>query len=155
MDLKSSSFNDGGRIPDQYVMEAIGGRNVSFSFAWENAPVEAKSFALSIIDPHPVADNWIHWLVINIPSNSKEIAEGASGKNMPDESTELQNSYGGMGYGGPQPPTGSGLHPYVCTVYALSVDKLNLSSSVSLSDFTKSLEGKILAQGSIIGKYGR
>lgn len=155
MELKSSSFNDGERIPDQYVMKAIGGRNISLDFEWRNAPAGTKSFAVSIIDPHPVANNWIHWLVINIPVSISRIPEGASGAKMPEGSVELQNSYGDIGYGGPQPPTGSGIHPYVCTVYALNVDKLDLSSNVSLSDFTKSLEGKILAQATIKGNYGR
>ena len=155
MELKSSAFNNGGRIPDQYVMKAIGGQNISLGFEWSNAPAETKSFTFSIIDPHPVANNWIHWFVINIPSSTNSIAEGASGKNMPPGSMELKNSYGSIGYGGPQPPAGSGDHPYVCTVYALSVDKLNLGVNVSLSDFKKSLEGKIIGQSTITGNYGR
>ncbi len=155
MELKSSAFNDGGKISTQYIMKEIGGENTSLAFEWSNAPAETKSFAFSIVDPHPVASNWVHWFVINIPAGTNSIAEGASGKNMPAGSTELNNSYGSVGYGGPQPPAGSGDHPYVCTAYALSVDKLDMETNVSLSDFKKALEGKILAQATITGNYGR
>lgn len=155
MELKSSAFNDGEKIPDQYIMKAIGGQNTSLAFEWSNAPAEIKSFAFSIIDPHPVANNWVHWFVINIPAGTNSIAEGASGKNMPAGSMELNNSYGSVGYGGPQPPAGSGDHPYVCTIYALSIDKLDLGTNVSLSDFKKALEDKILAEATITGNYGR
>lgn len=155
MKLTSPAFKEGERIPDKYVMQAIGGQNMSFPFEWENTPIETKSFALSIVDPHPVANNWVHWLAFNIPADSRSLPEGASINNMPGGSVELQNSYGSIGYGGPQPPKGSGLHPYVCALYALNVGKLDLDPKVSLSEFRKSLEGKILAKATIEGKYGK
>lgn len=155
MELKSAAFADEGRIPDKYIMKAIGGQNTSLPFDWGNVPAGTKSFAFSIIDPHPVADNWIHWIVINISADAGSFAEGASGKNMPAGIAELKNSYGDIGYGGPQPPVGSGDHPYVCTLYALNTDKLNLSTDVSLSDFKNAMADKILAEASITGKYGR
>lgn len=155
MEIKSSAFVEGGKAPDRYVMKAIGGMNVSLPFKWENAPEGTKSFAFSIIDPHPVAKNWVHWLAIDIPALAKELKEGASGRAMPPGAKELENSYGEAGYGGPQPPKGTGDHPYVCTVYALNVEKLGLPAETSLAAFKKALEGKVLAQASITGKYGR
>jgi len=68
---------------------------------------------------------------------------------------ELQNSFAETGYGGPQPPRGSGDHPYVFTLYALSVEKLDLGGNTSLAAFKKALEGKILGSATITGKYGR
>ena len=65
-----------------------------------------KSFALSMVDPHPVAQNWVHWLVISIPADVISFEEGASGKKLPPGSVELKNSSGDIGYGGPQPPKG-------------------------------------------------
>lgn len=155
MKLTSSSFKDGERIPDLFVMKDIGGENISLGFEWSNAPADTKSFAFSIIDPHPVANNWVHWLVVNIPASSTSIAEGASLRNMTLGCVELINSYGKSGYGGPQPPEGSGEHPYVCTVFALSVVKYNFKSNPTLADFKMALEGNILDQASITGKYGR
>ncbi len=155
MEISSTAFKDGGKIPIQYVMPGAGGKNISAPLAWRNAPSGTKSFALSMVDPHPVARNWVHWLVINIPAGASSIEEGASKRKVPYGSVELKNSFGDIGYGGPQPPKGTGDHPYVFTLYALSVEKLDLGTSVSLSTFKNALEGKILGSATITGKYGR
>jgi Raf kinase inhibitor-like YbhB/YbcL family protein len=155
MEISSAAFKDGDKIPIQYVMPGAGGKNTSVPLLWKNAPSGTKSFALSMVDPHPVAQNWVHWFVINIPANVTSLEEGASKIKMPRGSTELKNSFGDVGYGGPQPPKGTGDHPYVFTLYALSVEKLDLGVNTSLSVFKKALEGKILGSATITGKYGR
>jgi Raf kinase inhibitor-like YbhB/YbcL family protein len=155
MEILSAVFKDGEKIPIQYVMPGAGGKNISIPLSWKNVPSGTKSFALSLVDPHPVAQNWVHWLVINIPANVMSLEEGASRKKMPRESIELKNSFGDIGYGGPQPPKGTGDHPYVFTLYALSEDKLDLGTNTSLPAFKKALEGKILGSVTITGKYGR
>ena len=155
MEITSSAFKDEGKIPIQYVMVPAGGKNLSIPLAWKNAPPETKSFALSIVDPHPVAQNWVHWFVINLPASTASLAEGASRKSMPAGAVELKNSFGNAGYGGPQPPKGSGEHPYVVTLYALNVEKLELGVSVSLPAFKKALEGKVIQSAMITGKYER
>jgi Raf kinase inhibitor-like YbhB/YbcL family protein len=155
MEVSSAAFKDGERIPIQYVMPGAGGNNISIPLAWKNIPVGTKSFCLSIVDPHPVAQNWVHWLVINIPTQVTSIEEGASKKKMPRGSIELKNSWGEIGYGGPQPPKGTGDHPYVVTLYALNVEKLDLGVNTSLSAFKKAIEGKVIGSASITGKYGR
>jgi Raf kinase inhibitor-like YbhB/YbcL family protein len=155
MEISSTAFKDGGRIPIQYVMPGAGGKNISIPLAWRNIPPATKSFALSMIDPHPVAQNWVHWLVINIPPQATSLEEGASSKKMPQGSVELKNSFGDIGYGGPQPPKGTGDHPYVTTLYALNVEKLDLAASTSLSAFKKAIEGKVMGSASITGMFGR
>ncbi len=155
MEITSSAFKDGERIPVPYVMPGAGGKNISIPLSWKNAPEETKSFCLSMVDPHPVAQNWVHWLVINIPSQVNSLEEGASKKKMPKGSLELKNSWGNLGYGGPQPPKGTGDHPYVITLYALNVEKLDLGTNTSLSAFKKAIEGKVIVQASITGKFGR
>jgi Raf kinase inhibitor-like YbhB/YbcL family protein len=102
-----------------------------------------------------VARNWVHWLVINLPAAAASLEEGASGKKMPPGAVELKSSFGDLGYGGPQPPRGTGDHPYVVTLYALNVAKLDLPVNTSLAAFQKALEGKVVAQAVITGYYGR
>lgn len=156
MTLASSAYEEGKPIPTKYAYGGVtGGRNISVPFAWRGAPAEAKSFALSIVDPHPVAKNWIHWLVINIPPNTAAVPEDASGKRMPEGSLELYNSYGTLGYGGPEPPKGSGRHPYVATLYALDVARLDLTLNTTLSAFERSVEGHVLASAKSTGTYER
>lgn len=154
MEISSSAFKEGEKIPIKYVMPGAGGKNVSLPLSWKSIPAGTKSFALSMVDPHPVAQNWVHWLVINITSNMTSLEEGASRKKMPLGSLELKNSFGDIGYGGPQPPKGTGDHPYVITIYALNVEKLNLGANTTLSGFKKAIEGKVLGSATITGKYG-
>ncbi|MDH4225750.1 MAG: YbhB/YbcL family Raf kinase inhibitor-like protein [Deltaproteobacteria bacterium] len=155
MELQSADFKDGGNIPLAFVMTAIGGKNISPGFSWKNSPPGTKSFAFSMVDPHPVAHNWVHWLVVNIPPEVPSLPRGASGKAVPSPGKELENSFGFAGYGGPQPPAGSGDHPYVCIVYALSVDKLTLPAKTSLGAFNHALEGVVLAKAQTTGHYTR
>jgi len=155
MEISSPAFQDMGRIPLKHVMPGIGGQNASLPLSWKNAPPGTKSFALSVVDMHPAAREWVHWLVINIPANVNSLPEGASGKSMPKGAFEMANSFGGLGYGGPQPPKGTGDHSYVVALYALNTDRLPQNFNTSLSDFKKSLVKKVITAVTITGKYGR
>ena len=156
MHISSSAFQDNKPIPTKYAHQGVsGGKNISIPLSWGGVPPETKSLALSIVDPHPIANNWVHWFIINIPKIVTSLAEGATGKTMPAGCKELYNTYGELGYGGPQPPKGSGPHPYEIIIYALNVEKLDLSANTSLSAFQKALEGKIIASAKITGIYER
>jgi len=155
MKLTSTAFTDGGKIPVPYVMPGAGGKNQSLPLNWTDAPAGAKSFALSMVDPHPVARNWVHWLVVNLPGDVRSLEEGASGSKMPPGALELTNSFGDPGYGGPQPPRGTGDHPYVVTIYALNAPQLDLGRKTTLAAFQQALKGKVLASASITGYFGR
>jgi len=155
LELSSPAFRDGGTIPQEHVMTAIGGKNISPPLEWRNSPEKTESFALSIVDHAPVAKRWVHWLVINIPAATSSLEAGASGGSMPEGSLELRSSYGTIGYGGPQPPAGTGQHPYVITLYALDARSIDLSQDANLSAFKETLEGHVLEKAEITGHYGR
>ncbi len=153
--LTGLSYKDKESIPMKYVHKnVVGGQNVSAGFSWSDPPVNTKSFAFSIIDPHPVAKNWVHWFLINIPFRERKIVEGASRTNsLPAGSKELMNSYSQVGYGGPAPPKGSGSHPYVATIYALNVESLDLGVDTTLSQFERAIEGKVIAEATMTGYF--
>jgi Raf kinase inhibitor-like YbhB/YbcL family protein len=155
MQIISSAFADGGKIPLLYVMPDAGGQNVSVPLIWSGAPAGTQSFALAMVDPHPVARNWVHRLVVDLPQDSTSIPEGASIHKMPPGTQELKNSFGETGYGGPQPPGGSGDHPYVFTLYALSAPQVEAGKGAGLAAFKQALEGKILATATLTGYFGR
>lgn len=150
MEISSSAFKHKGGIPDKYAKGSF-----SIPLSWKNVPGGTQSLALSIVDIHPVAQNWVHWLVINIPQQVTSLEEGVSKKKMPPGAMELKNSWGHIGYGGPEPPPGSGEHSYVITIYALNMEKLDLKPNTSLSKFEKTLKGKVLGSASITGMYSR
>ncbi len=153
MQLTTQAFKDQGQIPIQYTMPGAGGQNISVPLQWSGVPSDAKSLALSMIDPHPIANNWIHWLVVNIPAETTALPEGASRQNMPQGAKELQNSFGDQGYGGPQPPKGTGEHPYVFTIYALNTPSLDLEPDASLQELQQAIQGKVLDQAQVTGNF--
>lgn len=151
----TSSFNLGDTIPLKYVCSKIsGGNNISIPIQWADVPIETKSFAVLMYDPHPVAKNFVHWAVVNITNTVSQLQEGASlTANMPTGSIELKNSSGSAGYIGPCPPVGTGKHEYKIIVYALNVDNLNLSGFVPFSQFQSAINGKVLAQTELSGYF--
>lgn len=154
--VTSPGFNNGERLPAKYANIGVaGGQNLSPPLVWEGAPEGTGSFAVACIDIHPVANNFVHWLVINIPANITSLSEGASSRNMPAGSVELRTTYGVSAYGGGRPPAGTGEHDYVFTVYSLSVDDLGLSASATYTDFQKAATGRVLDSVSITGKFSQ
>lgn len=139
MELKSNSFEDNGFLPSKFAKSNVG-ENISPQLSWAEEPPETKSFALSLIDKS--ANDFIHWEVINIPGDIHFIEENASGNlSLPGDAAELPNSFGGIGYAGPKPPTGTGPHKYVFTLYAISKEKIEPFSDGPL-DFL--IKGKVL-----------
>jgi Raf kinase inhibitor-like YbhB/YbcL family protein len=151
MTLTSSAFADGGRIPDKYTQIDHTGENISPPFTW-SVPSGTLSFALSMVDHHPVANNFVHWLVINIPAAVTSLAENDS-VSMPAGAVQLNNSLGEPFYYGPYPPQLTGLHPYVITVYALNVASLGLLPNTSLAEFEAAIQGKVVDSASMTGYF--
>lgn len=68
---------------------------------------------------------------------------------------ELRNTFGSIGYGGPQPPVGTGAHPYVATLYALDIDRLNVETGASIERVLQEIDGHVLASETCTGRFGR
>jgi Raf kinase inhibitor-like YbhB/YbcL family protein len=144
-------------IPSRFAMKGVsGGRNVSIPYSWNAAPEGTKSFALTLVDQAPVASKWVHWMVIDIAPSAARLPEGASGTEMmPTGAKELRNSFGSVGYGGPQPPAGTGAHPYVATLYALDTPALDLPADATLEQFSQAIAGHVVASQTCTGRFGR
>ena len=157
MIIDSASYPDNTDIPVKYARALVkGGKNISPQFSWMDVPAGIKSFALAMVDHHPIASNWVHWIVINIPANCNMIQEGVSNTSkMPWRSVELINTFGTKGYGGPQPPVGSGKHYYDTTIYALDIEKIDLVGRVSESELLINIKSHIIDKAVIRGLLGR
>ncbi len=157
--LTSESFQEGAVLSTKFAMEGVaGGRNLSPELSWSSPPAGTKGFALTCIDAHPEARKWVHWMAF-LPADCLSLPEGASINAMPKGAAEFGNSFRRVGWGGPMPPPGSGIHKYVFTVYALDVEPPSLfkASSGTLAEerFLKGLEGHILGKASITGIFVR
>ena len=142
MSLTSSSFPGGGDIPQRHGKKVD---NVSPQLSWTGAPKEARSFALAMVDTHPVAEGYVHWLVVDIDAATTSLPEAAADGAMPAGSRELKP------YAGPFPP--SGTHEYELTLYALDAKTLPLPPNVPLDEFEARIEDRTLATARIVGQF--
>lgn len=157
MEVTSTSYDAGGVMPARHATRGVsGGENVSVQLAWRDAPTSARSFVIATIDQHPIAHGWVHWLVADVPGGVSAIPEGASGTAaMPAGALELTSGYGRPGWGGPQPPPGTGMHDYVTTLYALDIPRLGLQPSARWEDVRRAMEGHVLDTAVLTGRFGR
>lgn len=156
--LVSPAFHSGAAIPERFALHAHGSGvpETSVPYEWSGVPAGTRSFALSLVDHAPVAHEWVHWLVTDLPAEATRLPEGASRSSaMPSGARELVNSFGMVGYGGPMPPPGSGAHPYEATIYALDVSALDLPDHTSLAQFQSAIAGHVLGQASYTGTFER
>jgi Raf kinase inhibitor-like YbhB/YbcL family protein len=142
MVLGSSAFEEAQEIPQKHGKKIA---NLSPQLSWNGAPEATRSFALSMVDRHPVAGNYLHWLVVDIAAGVTSLMEGASGAAMPAGSREVKP------YAGPFPP--SGTHDYEFTLYALATDRLELPKKVSLAAFLTAVEPQTLAAATLVGRF--
>lgn len=145
MKLSSTAFKEGANIPRKYTCD---GENVSPPLAWEGAPLQAKSTALIMDDPDAPSGNFVHWVVFDIPPAFSELREGVQGVGAPGS-----NSYRKIVYNGPCPPPGPA-HRYFFKVYALD-QLLKLRPGATKADVERAMQGHILEQAQLVGKYGR
>jgi Raf kinase inhibitor-like YbhB/YbcL family protein len=151
--LSSTAFRNNGAIPLKYT-RAEGGQDVSPPLQWSNPPAGTRSFVITCIDLD--AQNFVHWVVYDIPANLSGLPENVPKQPQPQvngaQVKQGENNFGGVGYGGPEPPQGE-THRYRFTVYALSVDTLNLPAGANLQQVTQAMEGKILATATLTGTF--
>lgn len=152
MDIKitSSAFEEGGLIPPKYTCD---GADISPPLQWDAVPEGTKSIALISDDPDAPVGTWVHWVLYNLPPDTKELAENIPpDESLPNGSKQGITDFRRIGYGGPCPP--SGTHRYLFKIYALDT-MLDLPPRAGKSDLVGAMEGHILAQGQLMGKYKR
>lgn len=151
LSLSSVAFQDGEAIPIKYT---CGGQDISLPLIWSEPPRETQSFALIMDDPDAPVGVFTHWVLFNIPSDSRELPEGVPTQaELPSGALQGKNDFGRIGYGGPCPPPGRP-HRYQFTLYALD-QPLDLKAGVSKKQLLGAMQGHILAQGQLTGTYQR
>jgi Raf kinase inhibitor-like YbhB/YbcL family protein len=150
MEISSTAFAHEGMIPEKYTCD---GPDISPPLAWRGIPEGTASLALICDDPDAPVGTWVHWVVYDMPPDLAGLDEDLP----PDETLENGARQGltdfrRTGYGGPCPPGGT--HRYFFKLYAL--DKvLNLEPGKTKEQLLEAMEGHILAESRLMGKYKR
>lgn len=150
MELKSSAFPPGGVIPAKYTCD---GSDSSPPVSWADVPAGTQSLALIADDPDAPGGTWVHWVAWNIPPNTSVLQEDVPKRDsLSNGMQQGTTDFRSIGYGGPCPP--SGTHRYFFKLYALKTT-LNLPPSTTKKELEKAMQGHILKQAELMGKYAR
>jgi Raf kinase inhibitor-like YbhB/YbcL family protein len=164
MKLGSPVIPEDGMIPAKYTCDGL---DRSPPLEWSGVPGSARSLALICDDPDAPLGTWSHWVVTELPPEVTSLAEGISpeetvnlapgdGARAAGQGTALvrqgKNDFGNIGYGGPCPP--SGTHRYLFRLYALDT-RLELGARATRRDLLEAIQGHILAEGRLTGRYHR
>ncbi|MBX4210911.1 YbhB/YbcL family Raf kinase inhibitor-like protein [Candidatus Parcubacteria bacterium] len=144
LSVTSSAFGNDRIMSAVYTCD---GKNINPPLSISNIPAGTKSLALIVEDPDAPLRVWDHWVRYNIPANTTVIKEGQE-----PEGSAGSGTAGNKTYSGPCPP--SGTHHYHFKVFALS-DNLTLAEGATKDQVLTAMQGKILAQGELVGLYSR
>ena len=149
MQLVCEAFLNEGEIPEVYTCD---GDNIHPPLKILGVPEGARSLVLVMDDPDVPKTlrpdgMFDHWLVWNIPPETTFIPEGEEPQGVVGNNTR-----GNRGYTGPCPPDRE--HRYFFKLYALD-RKLDLPQSSSKQELEESMQGAILAECSLMGRYNR
>jgi len=148
MQLKTSAFQNRGRIPDNYTGV---GEDVSPPLEWTNVPEGTRSFAVICHDPDaplvlPGSYGFVHWVLYNIPGSVTSLPEGTQ------DYTKGVNDMKNHGYNGPNPPQGHGVHHYFWWLLALNTE-LNLEAGLTQWQLLERIEPYLIGMNRIVGIF--
>lgn len=138
-----SVFNEGEKIPSKYTCDGI---NVNPPLEFIDVPKNAKSLVLIVDDPDSPSKIFTHWILWNIPSDTKGIKENS----VPKEAREGTNDFGNIGYGGPCPHIGE--HRYRFRLFALN-DTIETPIGSGKNQIEAAIKRYIIDKAIIIGLY--
>lgn len=149
--LESPAFDAGGNIPVRLTCD---GEDVSPVLRWDGAPAGTRSYSLVTEDPDAPGGTFTHWVLYDLPENSRELPANLPQENqLPNGARQGRNSFGKIGYGGPCPPPGPA-HRYFFRLYALDA-KLALAPGATGEALDRAMQGHVLAQAELMGRYKR
>lgn len=153
--ISSTAFSHNEPIPRRHTGE---GEDVSPALAWSGIPEGTMELALIMDDPDaPRPEPWVHWVIFKLPPTLTGLPEGVATTptlSEPGGALQGQNSWPTVGYRGPMPPPGHGLHHYHFKLYALDT-ALDVQPGLDKKQLLAQMKGHILAEGELIGTYKR
>jgi len=156
--ISTDAFETDGPIPAEYTGE---GKDVSPALQFSGVPRGTRSLAIICDDPDaPSPQPWVHWVIYDIPPDTEDLAEGVprdAALESPAGAKQGVNSWSSdnIGYRGPFPPRGGGLHHYHFKLYALDTT-LDLPPAKADKDtLLAAMKGHVLDEAEVVGTYER
>jgi len=146
--ISSKAFAQEGNIPDVHSKQ---GGNVSPALEWTGAPDRTASFVLIVDDPDAPKGLFTHWIVYGMnPETSGLTEHQPDTPELPNGARQGLNGFGELGYGGPQPP--SGTHRYFFHLYAIDKDT-KFPARLTRQEIDDAISGHVLEQAVLMGRY--
>jgi Raf kinase inhibitor-like YbhB/YbcL family protein len=150
--VASTAFDNENEIPAKHTCE---GEDISPELRWTAVPEGTQGFAVIVDDPDAPDPNapkmvWVHWVLYNLPHDSRGLPEDVSAEGLPEGTREGRNDWKAAGWRGPCPPIGR--HRYYFRVYALDC-RLPDRGHVSRAELDEMMRGHILAEATLMGTY--
>lgn len=145
--LSSPNFTADGIIPTAFTCD---GEDSSPELKWIHPPEGARSFVLIVEDPDAPKGTFTHWVLFDIPGDVQRLPSGTQ-----EVGINGRNDFQRDGYGGPCPPPNHGQHRYFFILFALDVESLNLDAAVKRDEIERAMEGHVLEQAELMGRYER
>lgn len=160
--LSSSDSRLATTVPEEYTANLFGcsGANASPELHWQGEPAGTKSYVVTLFDPdeHGDPSGWWHWIVYNLPANTHRLPKGAGTERstvLPAGTLQGRTDLGNDAYHGPCPDKGDPPHRYTFTIYALSVDKLDVPPDSSGAMVVSTAKDNLLGKAVFVAHYGR
>ena len=152
MTLASDAVGAGGAIDFNHTAY---GANISPAMHWSAVP-NAVAYVIVLEDPDALGDApFVHWRVWGIPGQATSLQGRLPPQphlSTPQGAMQGRNDNGEVGYFGPRPPRGTGVHHYHFQIFALD-RALSLGPNADVRALRSAMEGKVLAAGELIGTY--
>jgi len=149
--ISSAAFSSGEMIPKKFTCD---GPDLSPQLSWKDAPATTRSFALIMDDPDAPVGTWVHWVLYDLPPDTRELPEGVQKQEqLNGGALQGRNDFRRIGYGGPCPPAGKP-HRYFFKLYALDA-RLDLRPGATKADLERAMKGHTMAQTELMARYGR
>jgi Raf kinase inhibitor-like YbhB/YbcL family protein len=150
--LTSPAFRPGERIPDRYTGA---GEDVSPPLRWSGVPDGTRGFVLVVDDRDAPRGTFGHWAVFGIPADWRELPENVE---KVSEGTGLRfgrNDAGQIGYSGPYPPRGHGVHHYRFRLGAINTATLSVAPEADVALVWQEAARHLVGEAELVGLYDR
>ncbi len=158
MQLTSTAFQSIETIPARYTGD---GEDISPPLLWADLPNGTASLALLCEDPDAPSATaeqpFVHWVLFNLDPGVGMLPDGIPAEAIVREPVPCEqgvNSFGELGYRGPAPPAGHGMHRYVFRLFALA-RALELPPRAHREDLLRAMREHLLKEAHLTATYER